>query len=65
MTRCRTAKFHNVLVETVEESPLDQVIREQLDRYFQDLDGRQPVPLHPLLHEAVDRALYRLSLIHI
>lgn len=42
---------------TEEESDLDRVIRMQLDQYFTNLGGRQPVPLHQLVHEAVDRPL--------
>ena len=62
MTRYRTAKLRRIADEDVEESALDRIIREQLDQYFENLGGRQPIPLHQLVHEAVDRPLLRCAL---
>ena len=62
MTRYRTAKLRRIADEDVEESALDRIIREQLDQYFENLCGRQPIPLHQLVHEAGDRPRLRYAL---
>ena len=47
----------NPILPPEELERLDQVVVRQLDRYFEQLNGAHPHPLHPLVMNAVEKTL--------